>query len=149
MQWPLWSRVSVCLWILCNRGMSRPLHLASNKLSTRLYPQTCVPYTGRIRNEDYEDPIAHFQSSFQAVGCCLTASHPHQQIPYSPSSAPVLFACHSACRPHGATVRCRCVITKSSYTQDETFDVADAIYDCIGDAGQERFSLPDLARLLT
>ena len=39
----------------------------------------------------------------------------------------------------------RCVVTKSSYTQSENFDVADAVVDCIGDAGDERFSLTDLA----
>lgn len=41
-----------------------------------------------------------------------------------------------------------CVITKSSYTAEENFDVADAIFDCIGEAGQERFSLKDLSALL-
>ena len=35
----------------------------------------------------------------------------------------------------------RCVVTKSRYTEDEDFDVADAVVDCIGDAGDERFSL--------
>ena len=38
----------------------------------------------------------------------------------------------------------RCVVTKSRYTEDEDFDVADAVFDCIGDAGDERFSLHDL-----
>ena len=38
----------------------------------------------------------------------------------------------------------RCVVTKSSYTQSENFDVADAVVDCIGDTGDERFSLGDL-----
>jgi beta-phosphoglucomutase-like phosphatase (HAD superfamily) len=41
-----------------------------------------------------------------------------------------------------------CVITKSSYTQNEDFSVADAVFDCIGDAGDERFSLRELEQLL-
>ncbi len=39
---------------------------------------------------------------------------------------------------------CRCIVTTSAYTKDEDFETADAIYDCIGDAGEERFSLNDL-----
>ena len=38
----------------------------------------------------------------------------------------------------------RCIVTKSRYTEGETFDCADAIFDCIGDGGDERFSLEDL-----
>jgi hypothetical protein len=38
----------------------------------------------------------------------------------------------------------RCIVTKSRYTENERFDSADAIFDCIGDAGDERFSLDDL-----
>ena len=38
----------------------------------------------------------------------------------------------------------RCVVTRSSYTQEENFDIADAVFDCIGDEGDERFSLSDL-----
>jgi beta-phosphoglucomutase-like phosphatase (HAD superfamily) len=41
-----------------------------------------------------------------------------------------------------------CVITKSSYTQNEDFSAADAVHDCIGNAGEERFSLVDLSKLL-
>lgn len=41
-----------------------------------------------------------------------------------------------------------CVVTKSSYTQDEDLKEADAVHDCIGDAGDARFSLDDLARLM-
>jgi len=40
-----------------------------------------------------------------------------------------------------------CVVTKSSYTGAEDFSAADAVFDCIGDAGSERFSLEDLVRL--
>lgn len=40
-----------------------------------------------------------------------------------------------------------CVITKSSYTQNEDFSAADAVYDCIGDSGNEQFSLRDLEQL--
>ena len=38
----------------------------------------------------------------------------------------------------------RCIVTKSRYTEGESFDSADAIFDCIGDAGDERFSLDDV-----
>jgi beta-phosphoglucomutase-like phosphatase (HAD superfamily) len=38
----------------------------------------------------------------------------------------------------------RCIVTKSRYTADEDFNDADAVFDCIGDAGDERFSLQDL-----
>ena len=41
-------------------------------------------------------------------------------------------------------VICRCVVTKSSYTEEEDFSKADAVFDCIGEAGQERFSFADL-----
>jgi hypothetical protein len=40
------------------------------------------------------------------------------------------------------------VVTKSSYTQEEDFSAADKVFDCIGDAGSERFSLPDLCQLV-
>ncbi|CAD7699183.1 unnamed protein product [Ostreobium quekettii] len=39
----------------------------------------------------------------------------------------------------------RCVVTKSSYTQNEDFGNADAVFDCIGDTPQDGFSLQDLA----
>ena len=39
---------------------------------------------------------------------------------------------------------CRCVVTESFYTRGEDFKIADAVFDCIGDAGDERFSLHDL-----
>lgn len=35
-------------------------------------------------------------------------------------------------------------MTTSFYTGDEDFATADAVFDCIGDAGDERFSLSDL-----
>ncbi|CAG9467283.1 unnamed protein product [Pedinophyceae sp. YPF-701] len=38
----------------------------------------------------------------------------------------------------------RVVVTKSSYTEEEDFAEADAVFDCIGDEGDERFSLDDL-----
>lgn len=38
----------------------------------------------------------------------------------------------------------RCVVTTSSYTADEDFSVADAIFPEIGDEGSENFSLGDL-----
>lgn len=38
----------------------------------------------------------------------------------------------------------RCVVTESHYTRGEDFAMADAVFDCIGEAGEERFSLHDL-----
>jgi beta-phosphoglucomutase-like phosphatase (HAD superfamily) len=38
----------------------------------------------------------------------------------------------------------RCVVTESAYTRGEDFRNADAVFDCIGEAGEERFSLHDL-----
>jgi len=38
----------------------------------------------------------------------------------------------------------RCIVTTSSYTAGEDFAAADAVFDCIGDAGDERFGLSDL-----
>jgi citrate lyase subunit beta/citryl-CoA lyase len=38
----------------------------------------------------------------------------------------------------------RCVVTRSAYTQNETFSGSDAVFDAIGDVGEERFSLDDL-----
>ncbi|KAJ4839993.1 hypothetical protein Tsubulata_030828 [Turnera subulata] len=35
----------------------------------------------------------------------------------------------------------KCIITKSSYTVDEKFSNADAVFDCIGDPPEERFDL--------
>ncbi len=35
-------------------------------------------------------------------------------------------------------------MTTSFYTRDEDFATADAVFDCIGEAGEERFSLHDL-----
>lgn len=37
-----------------------------------------------------------------------------------------------------------CVVTESYYTKGEDFKIADAVFDCIGEAGDERFSLSDL-----
>ncbi len=38
----------------------------------------------------------------------------------------------------------RCVVTTSSYTGGENFDLADAVFDCIGEVGEERFGIADL-----
>lgn len=35
-------------------------------------------------------------------------------------------------------------MTQSSYTAGEDFSLADAVFECIGDAGDEQFSLHDL-----
>ena len=42
----------------------------------------------------------------------------------------------------------RCIVTKSSYTEDEDFTKADAVHDCIGDEGDERFTYAELAQSL-
>lgn len=47
----------------------------------------------------------------------------------------------------GAYMR-RCFITRSRYTEKEDFTGADGVFDCIGEAGSERFSLADLAKAL-
>lgn len=36
------------------------------------------------------------------------------------------------------------VVTESYYTKGEDFAIADAVFDCIGEKGEERFSLGDL-----
>ena len=71
-----------------------------------------------------------------------------------------LFACHtlqlsSKLQLIGSCPACstgailhRCVVTKSSYTEDEDFTKADAVYDCIGDEGDERFTYAELAQSL-
>ncbi|GAX72691.1 hypothetical protein CEUSTIGMA_g147.t1 [Chlamydomonas eustigma] len=41
-----------------------------------------------------------------------------------------------------------CMVTKSSYTQGEDFTEADAIYDCIGEENEKRFSLTDLEMMV-
>lgn len=38
----------------------------------------------------------------------------------------------------------RCVVTTSSYTADEDFALADAVFDCIGEENEARFSVGDL-----
>lgn len=44
----------------------------------------------------------------------------------------------------GKAAGMRVVVTESYYTKGEDFSAADAVFDCIGDAGAERFSLHDL-----
>ncbi|KAG1659805.1 hypothetical protein FOA52_002141 [Chlamydomonas sp. UWO 241] len=41
-----------------------------------------------------------------------------------------------------------CVVTKSSYTAGEDFTGADAVFDCIGEEGDARFSLADLEKMV-
>ena len=38
----------------------------------------------------------------------------------------------------------RVCVTKSIYSEDEDFTGADAVFDCIGDDGDERFGFEDL-----
>ncbi len=40
-------------------------------------------------------------------------------------------------------------VTKSAYTEHEDFTGAAEVWDCIGEAGQERFGLKDLSRALS
>ena len=40
-----------------------------------------------------------------------------------------------------------CVVTKSSYTADEDFSLADAIFDDLGEAGPEAVTLDSLLRM--
>ena len=44
----------------------------------------------------------------------------------------------------GKAAGMRVVVTTSGYTADEDFSCADAVFDCIGEKGSERFSLHDL-----
>jgi HAD superfamily hydrolase (TIGR01509 family) len=44
----------------------------------------------------------------------------------------------------GRAAGMRVIVTKSRYTDDESFEGADAVFDCIGEEGEERFSLDDL-----
>lgn len=44
----------------------------------------------------------------------------------------------------GRAAGMRVIVTKSRYTEKESFEGADAVFDCIGDSGHERFSLDDL-----
>lgn len=44
----------------------------------------------------------------------------------------------------GKAAGMRVIVTESSYTKGEDFTMADAVFDCIGEAGDERFSLHDL-----
>lgn len=38
----------------------------------------------------------------------------------------------------------KCVVTKSGYTEDEDFDLADAVFPCIGEAADPHVSFSDL-----
>uniref|UniRef100_A0ACD5WWK0 Uncharacterized protein n=1 Tax=Avena sativa TaxID=4498 RepID=A0ACD5WWK0_AVESA len=42
----------------------------------------------------------------------------------------------------------KCIVTKSGYTSDEDFVIADAVFDCIGDPPEGRFDLEFCANLL-
>ncbi|CAM0910553.1 unnamed protein product [Alopecurus aequalis] len=42
----------------------------------------------------------------------------------------------------------KCIVTKSGYTSDEDFVIADAVFDCIGDPPEGRFDLQFCANLL-
>ncbi|KAI4968014.1 hypothetical protein ZWY2020_002849 [Hordeum vulgare] len=42
----------------------------------------------------------------------------------------------------------KCIVTKSGYTADEDFVIADAVFDCIGDPPEGRFDLEFCANLL-
>lgn len=38
----------------------------------------------------------------------------------------------------------RCIVTTSSYTADEDFAMADAVFDCIGEGDDANFTMLDL-----
>eukprot|EP00210_Caulerpa_lentillifera_P004064 g3877.t1 len=42
----------------------------------------------------------------------------------------------------------KCVVTRSSYTLNEDFSAADAVYDSIGAKGEERFTLREITEKL-
>ena len=44
----------------------------------------------------------------------------------------------------GKAAGMRVVVTESYYTKGEDFSIADAVFDCIGESGDERFSLHDI-----
>ena len=44
----------------------------------------------------------------------------------------------------GKAAGMRVCVTKSRYSEDEDFSGADAVFDCIGDAGDERFKFDEL-----
>ena len=44
----------------------------------------------------------------------------------------------------GKAAGMRVCVTKSIYSEDEDFTGADAVFDCIGDDGDERFGFEDL-----
>ena len=44
----------------------------------------------------------------------------------------------------GKAAGMRVCVTKSIYSENEDFDGADAVFDCIGDDGDERFGFEDL-----
>jgi HAD superfamily hydrolase (TIGR01509 family) len=66
-----------------------------------------------------------------------------QELGVDPARCVVIEDSHIGVRAaRGAGMRC--VVTQSSYTAGEDFSLADAVFDAIGDAGDERFSLHDL-----
>jgi hypothetical protein len=79
------------------------------------------------------------------IGCLpayslILIASPSSVLPHPvalPPPSPVFFFPRSP--PPG-----RCVVTESHYPKGEDFAIADAVFDCIGEAGEERFSLHDL-----
>jgi len=66
-----------------------------------------------------------------------------QELGVDPARCVVIEDSHIGTRAARAAGM-RCVVTTSSYTADEDFSVADAIFPEIGDEGSENFSLGDL-----
>lgn len=66
-----------------------------------------------------------------------------QELSVNPARCVVIEDSHIGVRAARAAGM-RCVVTQSSYTGDEDFSLADAVFDQIGDSGDERFSLHDL-----
>ncbi|KAL3142241.1 hypothetical protein ABBQ38_002585 [Trebouxia sp. C0009 RCD-2024] len=68
-----------------------------------------------------------------------------QELGVKPSSCVVIEDSHIGSLAAKAAGM-RCFVTKSEYTEDEDFTKADAVYDCIGDEGDERFSYSDMIK---
>lgn len=69
--------------------------------------------------------------------------HAAETMRLNPTRCVVIEDTHIGSRA-GKAAGMRVCVTKSIYTENEDFSTADAVFDCIGDAGDERFSFQDL-----
>jgi len=67
-----------------------------------------------------------------------------QELDLEPSKCVVIEDSHIGVQAAKAAGM-KCVVTKSGYTGDEDFGLADAVFSYIGDENDEKFSLSDLA----